>query len=585
MRGKSALLVGLIAAMACQGTPRPSAGDARPKAAPGDRMRLAERIYQEGVLPSGEPLRAVQEGAPVSGARAACAQCHRRSGMGSVEGTRVIPPITGRYLHQPRARTAAELDRRHTRGPDLAHAFGRDRPRDPYTGEALARAIREGKDPAGGALSELMPRYALSEADARLLVDYLDQLSAEPSPGVASDTIHLGTVVAPGVDPPRRSAMFDVLAAFFGVRNAKTRLEALREQAYPASAHKAHRTWQLHVWELAGAPETWGAQLAEYEKKQPVFALVSGVSEGPWAPVQAFCEERRLPCWFPTVDLPGGDEAGNHYTTYFTGGVRLEAGVLARRLRDERAAEPGVPGRVIQVRGGGAAAAGAARALAEALSGSGIEVEERVLPAGAPAESDAPPGAGSEGAERGGAGVERAAALRGAMEGASGSDVIVFWLRAPDVERLAEAAPPSSAVYFSATLAGGERAPLSPAWKARARLLDPFELPGARKRGMARFHAWLRTRGIALVDERLQADAYLACLLLEEKIDEMLEDLYRDYLLERAEGILSMRLTTGMYRRLGLGPDQRFASKAGHVSRFAGPDGPLVADGEWIVPE
>ena len=49
-------------ALACQrspATPRPDAKGEQ-ALAPRDRIHLAERIYREGVLPSGEPLRAVQ---------------------------------------------------------------------------------------------------------------------------------------------------------------------------------------------------------------------------------------------------------------------------------------------------------------------------------------------------------------------------------------------------------------------------------------------------------------------------------------------------------------------------------------------
>jgi hypothetical protein len=102
---------------------------------------------------------------------------------------------------------------------------------------------------------------------------------------------------------------------------------------------------------------------------------------------------------------------------------------------------------------------------------------------------------------------------------------------------------------------------------------------------MNRFHAWLAARNLPLVEERLQADAWLACLLMSEKIETMLESLHRDYLLDSAESILSMRLPTGMYHHLSLGPGQRFASKGGFVARFAGPDGTtLVSDGDWSVP-
>jgi hypothetical protein len=555
-------LVVAALALACLGSPctlSPGADRAPDPAAHGARMRLAERIYREGLLPSGEPLRAIRPGGgEVSGAAAACVMCHRRSGMGAVEGNRIIPPITGPFLHQTRARALAELDSRHTRGPDLAHALGRNRPRDAYTPGTLARAIREGIDPAGVPLEVLMPRYQLGDDDARLLTDYLAQLSTTVSPGVTPDTLHLGTVIAPGVSPARRQAMIDVLESFFRVRNAGAGLDERRDQAYPASAHNTYRRWELHVWELEGAPDTWAAQLAAFAQRRPVFALISGVSEGPWAPVQAFCEEQGLPCWFPTVDLPPA-AATNVYTTYFSRGVLLEADLLADRLLETRATA-GVQ-RLIQIRGADEAAAGAALATAKALAGSGVRLEERVLSTVDPA------------------------ALRAATADAGSSDVVALWLRAPEVAQLAEVPCPQAPVYFSAILSGGERAPLTPAWKERARLLYPFELPVSRRASMTRVHAWLATHHLALVDERLEAEAYLACLLLSEKVDEMLENVYRDHLLERAEGILSLRLSTTMYRRLSLGPDQRFASKGGYIARFTGPGGDaLAADGDWFVP-
>ena len=67
-------------------------------------------------------------------------------------------------LYRPRAGTAAELDAQHFRGPDLAHAVGRTRTRDPYTDPSLVRAMREGVVPGGSPLGGLMPRYTLSDA-------------------------------------------------------------------------------------------------------------------------------------------------------------------------------------------------------------------------------------------------------------------------------------------------------------------------------------------------------------------------------------------------------------------------------------
>lgn len=514
---------------------------------------LAERIYREGVLPSGKPLQGVRAGVEVAGSDAACVQCHRRSGMGMAEGGRIVPPITGQFLYRPRATTLAQMDSAHSRGPDLAHALGRDRPRPPYSDASLLTALREGVGPGGQPLEELMPRYRLDGADARLLLDYLKQLSYHWSPGVSRESIQLATVIAPGVDPLRRKALLDVLRAFVGVHNSSAKLEKLRDRNYSGASVNTYRSWQLHVWELAGPPEGWEAQLAALYRRQPVFALLSGLSEGGWGPVQHFSERLGIPCWFPIVDLPEQDTG--FYTAYFNGGVALEAAVLAHQLREAQ------PARVVQVSGPDLAERGAAEALRRALEGSPLRLEDRTLQ-----RVDGP-------------------LLAHALSDLRSGEVVVLWLRSRELAALSELSPPPVPAYFSTTLTSGENAPFPGQWKRGARLVYPFELPDKRRANLARFHAWLQTRNLPLVDERTQADAYLASMLLSQKLDEMLESLYRDYLVERAEAFLGERVTTGTYHSLGLGPGQRFASKGAFIARFASPEGrTLVAESNWIVP-
>jgi len=87
--------------------------------------------------------------------------------------------------------------------------------RPSYTEASLARALRDGIDPAGHKLDPLMPRFVLDDAEIALLASYLRALSMEPAPGVTDNEIHFATIIAPGVSPSRAQAMLDVLRAFF----------------------------------------------------------------------------------------------------------------------------------------------------------------------------------------------------------------------------------------------------------------------------------------------------------------------------------------------------------------------------------
>ena len=426
-------------------------------AAPSERLALGERIYRQGVLPSGQPLRAVRSSGEVTGPEAACVLCHRRSGLGNVEGDRLVPPIAGQFLFSSRAAASAEMDARHTRGPDLAHAFGRERPRPPYTEASLLEAIRTGQSSSGAMLDPLMPRYELQPEDGRLLVGYLRQLSTSPSPGVTTAVIRLATVIAPGVAPERRMALVDVLQGAVALHNASVKLEQLRDRSSPGSAHARYRQWELALWDLTGPAASWDAQLQARYRRKPVFALLSGLSEGDWSPVERFGERMGIPVWFPTVDLPALGE-GEFYSAYFTEGVKLEAAVLARQIR----ALGGVS-RVVQLHGPTAAEESGARALGERLQGASLTVESRRV------DPDQPAG------------------LRAALSGARPEDAVVLWLR-PGALRLLTGIPaPPGQIYASGLLGNGERAPLPADWKRSARLVYPFELPERRRASAARF--------------------------------------------------------------------------------------------------
>ena len=55
--------------------------------------------------------------------------------------------------------------------------------------------------------------------------------------------------------------MLDVLKKFFVDKNRYTRAESRACAPRGRMMFKVNRHWELHVWELTGAPETWEEQL------------------------------------------------------------------------------------------------------------------------------------------------------------------------------------------------------------------------------------------------------------------------------------------------------------------------------------
>ena len=117
--------------------------DASPEA------NLGMRMYREGILPSGKKMRGETSGkVSLSGAMAACANCHRRSGMGSAEGGTGVRPVTGAALYRPEEVWGVGPGRKAPRGSQNWPV---------YTDETLARAIRDGVDPTIRRFDPAMP--------------------------------------------------------------------------------------------------------------------------------------------------------------------------------------------------------------------------------------------------------------------------------------------------------------------------------------------------------------------------------------------------------------------------------------------
>lgn len=530
---------------------------------------LGKRIYREGVLPSGEPVRAVVQGdIAVEGAQLNCANCHRRSGFGSSEGAAFVPPVTGSFLYGGGGLRRTDLFRKLFQEvqPNRFRARVRDpRVRPAYTDETLASALREGRDTAGRKFDPLMPRYDLSDEETAHLVAYLKSLAAGPAPGVTRSAIHFATVVTEGVELEKRRAMLEVMDAYFRRKNAETSglLQRPGHAAfYDEESYVALREWVLHVWELKGAAETWPAQLRAFYRKRPVFALLGGAGSGSWRPVHDFCEREEVPCLFPNTDLPVVSPAGA-YSLYLSGGLAVEAQALARHLREQAGPVESAP-RIVQVyrdAGGGLVLAGALR---RALREQGVTgLGERVIH---------------------GAREPSHAFWKKLLEDERPS-TLVLWLGREDLAALASARVPADSVrqvYLSYSLLNASPPPLPSSFRDKTYLTYPFTLPQAEMPHAYRARAWLRSRGVVRAHERVQFNTYFTLAVADHALVNMAGNFSRDYFVENVEHETEVTPNPGVYPRLSLGPGQRLASKGSYVVKLSG--GGIEAAGGWIIP-
>ena len=526
-------------------------------------VETGRRIYEEGLLPGGEPLLAMRpEGFVMEGSHAACISCHRRSGMGSVEGnidsTVLVPPVAGPILFAPSRFATAELDKSHHYVP--TDEWERVLTRSAYDQQSLARSLREGVDPAGIPLVAPMPRYNLDDTAAAALGAYLEQLSSVPAPGVEPDILHLATVVTPDTRPGQAAAVVGVL------------------RAWSKSARASGKPWRLQVWELSGPSDTWPMQLQARYRQQPVFALLSGTGGFEWAPVHDFCEQYRIACVLPSIEV-APDPGDDWYSMYFSPGVGLEARILARYLDSGNTAPNHATG-IVQVYSD-ASGRHAAEVLRTRLNAAGQSVTDRRF---------------------------RATSPGAALKGISATDILVLWLRPDELEQLATTMPqgPSAdSVYLSALLATPEELSLPATWKQAVHFVSLFDDLGLQGEiARLRLDRWLELKGLdGEGNRRLQADAYAACYLLNAALGDIRKQevrrpavpLSREHLLEVLEtkvnkyddstGQVDTDSHVAYYGRMSLGPRQRVAVRGGTVMRYASPDSSrLIPASKRIVP-
>jgi ABC-type branched-subunit amino acid transport system substrate-binding protein len=536
--------------------------EVKPALSPEEKLRLGEMMYRQGVLPSGEPMKAFVSGdVPVEGTSFTCVSCHLRSGLGSIEGEVVTTPTNGRLLYQPRKPfvPGAEFV------PSIAN-YAKNLPERPaYTDQTLATLIVGGIDPTGRSIQHVMPRYELDDRDMAILIDYLKTLSDKPSPGVSDTAIKFATVIVEGSDPKAVASMLAPLQFSIDRKNslataAKKNFRVAR-MGYNMLGDLHGMTFSLARWTLKGPPSTWRAQLDEYYRQEPVFALLGGISPGDWEPVHRFCEEKKLPNLLPVVEYPVLSDT-DWYTLYFSRGIRQEGEAAARYLNSMSSL---ISGKVIlqivrDTRRGKALADG----FREVWKGTGQPpAAEIVVASGEPLTT------------------ERLQQLIAQHKPA----VLLIWddeRAVPALASLAGKAGRPDLMLASGTYLGKALWTIPEPLRELLYLTYPYRLPQEDVRFDTAVKKVVPGKNIKEFDPTVIRQTYIASEVLGKALMEMRGEYYRDFLLDTIGMMTDMYYP--LYERVSFGPGQRHVSKGCYIVQLGKGEKPLlVRRSEWVI--
>ncbi|KPK23739.1 MAG: hypothetical protein AMJ61_15200 [Desulfobacterales bacterium SG8_35_2] len=537
-----------------------------------EALRLGERMYREGILPSGEPMAAVvMEDIPVDGRMFTCDDCHQRSGLGSVEGTVITWPTNGKELYKPRRRTGAwrppenedaKQDARRTLPPywEIEDA------RPAYTDETLAQVLWTGVDPAGRKLNPVMPLYHLEDHDMKILVQYLKNLSVEQAPGVDDTTIRFATVVTDGVAEEDRQTMLSTLQAHIDSHNSQSRHQERRAASgpfYKTEMHQAYRRFELDVWELQGPENTWFAQLRDHYQKQPVFALLGGLTPGDWQPIHKFSEQYKIPTIFPLTDFPVISDS-DWYTLYFSKGFYQEGEAAARYLNTTENVGPDA--KIVAAFRDSRAGRALVQGFARSWKKFGRPEPEylQLSPE-----------------------TELSGRFWQDIHKSHEPAVLLLWLGADDLAKIGipggeEKLPPK--IFLSSGLLDYEFHAVPDGLRDTVYLTYPQGLPESMGKRMLAVKRWLQARKVPITDLEMQARIYFLGWMLPGAVKNMRSEFFRDYFLEGFDMMVDQDYAIAVYPRLTFGAGQRYASKGCYIVQLTKGSNPaLLKRSDWVI--
>lgn len=533
-----------------------------------DPVKNGALIYNHGIDSAGVALQGLTEGdIEFQDAKFNCAQCHRRSGYGSSEGGNYVLPITAVSLFNPRSFNRSDIFQKLFKENQSKQFRARMRSADQrpaYNDESLMRVIREGIDPTGRKLSLLMPRFKINDEDMAGLIAYLKTLSLHNDPGVDDNSIYFATVVSKSVNADNKTAMLATIAKYVDWLNVETKGNQRHPNfspSYRSDLAKGFRIWKHEVWELSDNPDEWPNELAAYYKKRPVFALIGGMVDGDWQPIQEFCEINKLPGLFPITELPAIGQA-NHYTVYFNEGLVLEAKVIAKYLLEKKT-QP-----IVQIYAeDDAEGKNPARIFAQILNTDHDKII-RNIPVG---DID----------------NFRSVWIQ-YIKSQPQIGTIVVWpgkKMAAILDVLGADIKKIDHLFLPSTTLSADWHKRSKEIRAKIIFSDPYELPSTYSPHAFRIRAWMNTRKLEITRPTVQFNTYYALNMLQYGLEPIVDHFSRDYLLENIEHEAENALNPGTFPRLSLGPEQRFASKGAYLVQLDSTNKDSVTPvSAWIVP-
>lgn len=274
-------------------------------AAAGDDLTPAQErgklIYTKGESAASRIITAAisTSEAPASASILPCTQCHGLDGRGI--GI-VSPDINWATLVDPDGHE--HLQRNH----------------GAYDEVSLARAIREGVDPAQNKFEPTMPRYTMADEDMADLIAYLKVIDAELDPGLSASTIRIGTVL-PTAGPlgGAGTAMKAVIEAYFDSVNA--------------SGGVHDRQLELVVGEYGAedTPAFWRAQ--DLLRDEALFALVAAYVPGFEDEFTNLVESTKVPHVGPHTLI--GSNTSSRYEFDLQAGLAEQAEALVKAVTSQ----------------------------------------------------------------------------------------------------------------------------------------------------------------------------------------------------------------------------------------------------------